>query len=244
VIRAGGFDVVPLRDAEGSFATFREAFGVDSDEQWVLPFHAYLVRDGTMTAVVDTGVGPPPSDFLDEPQGWLPDELAAAGVAPDAVDLIVLTHLHVDHVGWNSLFPRARIVANRRDHEFFLETRGERQYVKEQIAALDIELIDGELEVAPGIRMLPAYGHTPGHMTVELAGGEAQLLGDVAVHELQLKDTDVAYTGEIDAPEAAARRAELLPPLADAGTVVGLSHLASGLGRIGRVGDAFTWEPL
>jgi glyoxylase-like metal-dependent hydrolase (beta-lactamase superfamily II) len=244
VIRAGGFEVVALRDAEASFATFREAFGIDSDEPWVLPFHAYLVRSNDVTALVDTGVGPPPSDFLDEPQGWLPEQLAAAGVAPEEIELVVLTHLHVDHVGWNSLFRGARILANRLDHEYFLASRGDRAYVKRQIGTLEIELVDGAKEIAPGIRMLPAYGHTPGHMTVELAGGDVQLLGDLAVHELQLRDPRLAYTGEIDAPEAAARRAELLPPLAQTGAVVGLSHLATGLGRIRRVGDTFAWEPL
>jgi glyoxylase-like metal-dependent hydrolase (beta-lactamase superfamily II) len=238
------FDVVPLRDAEGSFATYGEAFALESDEPWVLPFHAYLVRGEGMTAIVDTGVGPAPSDLLDEPQGWLPEQLASAGVRPDAVDLVVLTHLHIDHVGWNSLFQRARIVANRMDHEYFLEARGDRDYVQRQIAAVDIELVDGETDVVPGIRMLPAYGHTPGHMTVELAGGEVHLLGDLAVHERQLADTTLAYTGEVDAAEAAARRAELLPTLADAATVVGLSHLPTGLGRIRRAGDAFAWEPL
>lgn len=238
------FDVVPLRDAEASFATYREAFGLDSDEPWVLPFHAFLVRGEGVTAVVDTGVGAPPSDFLPAPQGRLPEQLAAAGVLPEAVDLVVLTHLHVDHVGWNSLFRRARIVANRIDHAYFLETRGDRDYVQRQIAPLEIELVEGDTEVVPGIRMLPAYGHTPGHMTVELGEGEVHLLGDLAVHEAQLADTTLAYTGEIDAAEAAARRAELLPPLADAGTVVGLSHLPTGLGRIRSARDGFAWQPL
>src|SRR5204862_4864776 len=106
-----------LLDAEGTFATFREAFGVDDDGPWNLPFFAFLVVTGGVTVVVDTGVGPPggADPFLPERQGRLPDELAAAGVAPPDVDLVVLTHLHVDHVGWTmaggrTFFPNARYV--------------------------------------------------------------------------------------------------------------------------------------
>jgi len=220
---------VPLRDTEASFGTMREAFGVDSDEPWVLPFHAYLVRGARLTAIVDTGVGPLPREFLPDAEGHLPGRLAAAGVRPEEVELVVLTHLHVDHVGWNTLFGRARIV----------------EYFRREVAALELDLVEGEAEIAPGLRLVPAYGHTPGHMRVEVGGGAAHLLGDVAVHELQLADPGLAYSAEVDASRAAALRAELLPRLADAGVPVALGHLSpDGLGRIRRAGDGFAWEPL
>ena len=236
---------MPLRDTEASFGTMREAFGVDSDEPWVLPFHAYLVRGARLTAIVDTGVGPLPREFLPDAEGHLPGRLAAAGVRPEEVELVVLTHLHVDHVGWNTLFGRARIVANRVDLEYFREARGDREYFRREVAALELDLVEGEAEIAPGLRLVPAYGHTPGHMRVEVGGGAAHLLGDVAVHELQLADPGLAYSAEVDASRAAALRAELLPRLADVGVPVALGHLSpDGLGRIRRAGDGFAWEPL
>jgi glyoxylase-like metal-dependent hydrolase (beta-lactamase superfamily II) len=232
-------------DDEGSFATHREAFGVDDDRPWTLPFNAFLARVGELTVLVDTGLGPPGEDpFLPERRGLLPGSLD-----PAEVDLVVLTHLHVDHVGWNMregepFFPRARYVAHRADYDFFTGARAGRPYVRDQVIALEatgrLELVDADAELAPGVELRRAPGHTPGHCVVRL--GEAVILGDLAVHELQLADPGLAYVAEEDPAQAAATRRRLLEEHADGGQVVGLSHL--GLGRLRRDGSGFRWEPL
>lgn len=95
-------ELVGLIDGEGSFATLREVFGVDDDTPWRVSFYAFLAHVGDATVLVDTGLGPAGLDpFLPAWRGRLPQALAAAGVTPEQVDLVVLTHLHVDHVGWN-----------------------------------------------------------------------------------------------------------------------------------------------
>ncbi|HEY7207910.1 MAG TPA: MBL fold metallo-hydrolase [Gaiellaceae bacterium] len=247
MLRVGDYEIVSLLDADGSFATFREAFGVDSDESWTLPFHGYLVRRPGFAAVVDTGIGPEPREFLPGAGASLPDRLAEAGCSPESVELVLLTHLHVDHVGWNGLFPEARIVANARDFAYFERERGDGPYFQRHVAPFSLELVDDEVEVAPGLTLVPAYGHTPGHMTVrvESSGERAELLGDVAVHELQLADPGVEYEAEVDGPAAAALRRSLFPRLADDGVPVALGHLRPhGLGRIRRDGVGFAWIPL
>jgi glyoxylase-like metal-dependent hydrolase (beta-lactamase superfamily II) len=244
-------ELVPLLDAEGSFTTLREAFGVDDDTPWTMPFRGFLVRGDGWTAVVDTGIGPPGDEpFLPERQGRLPESLATAGVQPDDVDIVVLTHLHPDHVGWNMregepFFPRARYVAPRADFDFFTKAAPNRPYIRDQLLGLEatgrLELADGSFSPLRGLVLEPLPGHTPGHCIVRL--GDAVILGDAAVHEFQLADPGVAYSHEIDAAEAAAARRRVLPELADSAALVGLGHLPGGIGRIARAGDGFAWRP-
>jgi glyoxylase-like metal-dependent hydrolase (beta-lactamase superfamily II) len=241
--------VAVLTDAEGTFATMRQAFGVADDSQWWLPFNAFLARTEDLTVLVDTGVGPPGGSdpFLQDRAGRLPQLLAAQGVEPADVDLVVHTHLHVDHVGWNMVdgapyFSNARRLAHRADYENMTTKNPDRRYVRDQLVALHdaggLELFDDGFSPAAGVGIEHAPGHTAGHCVVTV--GDTTFLGDLAVHALQLADPGVAYMFEEDPPSAAARRRELLPRLAASGGLVGIAHL--GLGRIHADGDGFAWS--
>jgi glyoxylase-like metal-dependent hydrolase (beta-lactamase superfamily II) len=241
--------VTLLTDAEGTFATMRQAFGLPDDSAWWLPFNAFLARTDDVTVLVDTGVGPPGGSdpFLQDRAGRLPQLLAAAGAEPADVDLVVHTHLHVDHVGWNMVdgapyFANARYLAHRADYDNFTKRNPDRRYVRDQLIALHdagrLELFDDGFSPAPGVGIEHAPGHTAGHCVVTV--GDVAFLGDLAVHEVQLADPDVAYMFEEDPPGAAARRRELLPRFAVSGGLVGIPHL--GLGRIHAAGDGFGWS--
>ena len=239
--------IVPIRDAEGSFMTLSEAFGVAGGGPWTLPFHAFLVRGDGWTALVDTGVGPPgPEPFLPDRQGRL-----GATVPREEIDVVLFTHIHVDHDGWNMrdgkpFFPRARYIGRREDYELFT-ARPDRPYVRDQLIALHdagrLELVEEDVTPLRGLTLEHAPGHTPGHCVVRV-GNDAVLLGDLAVHELQLADPGVGYVAEEDAAGAAAARRRLLPELAASGAVVGLGHLRPPLGRLEAVEDGFAWRPL
>jgi glyoxylase-like metal-dependent hydrolase (beta-lactamase superfamily II) len=229
-----------LLDTEGSFATFHQAFGVEDPSPWTLAFNVF--RDGAV--LVDTGLGPATGD------PFMPDRDVhlAEALDPEAIELVVLTHLHPDHVGWNMrggepTFPNARYVAHRADYDFFTAKHGHRPYVLEQVIALHaagrLDLVDGDTELRAGVALRHAPGHTPGHSIVDL--GDAVVLGDIAVHELQLQDPELAYVAEVDPAQAAATRRRLLEEHAG-GRVVGISHL--GVGRVHRDGSGFRWEPL
>jgi glyoxylase-like metal-dependent hydrolase (beta-lactamase superfamily II) len=106
-----------------------------------------------------------------------------------------------------------------------------------------VVLVDGELEVASGIRLVPTPGHTPGHARVfiESEGIELAVLGDVVVHELQALDPDLVYFNDHDPGLSASTRKEVLARLADVGMDVIASHFRRP-GRFSRNGKGFSWS--
>jgi glyoxylase-like metal-dependent hydrolase (beta-lactamase superfamily II) len=246
-LQVGRFELVPILDGEGSFATVEEVFPAleGRSEPWVLPIQAVLIRAPDGIVLVDTGLGPQPRDFMPDTESLL-----LHSVEPETVDLIVHTHLHVDHVGWDGVFPRARYVVHRDDWSFFMAPWQVK--VRPHLHRLEplqeeglVDLVGGESEVAPGIRVQPSPGHTPGHVHVRVEDGDeaAVILGDVAVHEEQLRDPRLVYASDGDAAAAAETRVRVLGELAEEGVPVVAAHLR-GVGRIGRDGDGFTWTPL
>jgi glyoxylase-like metal-dependent hydrolase (beta-lactamase superfamily II) len=266
----GGVSVQVLRDAEGSFATFEEAFPNASDEieavarrryhalfdgdRSLLPFCAFLVRSRAQTVLVDAGVGPAPGEFLPERQGWLPTELRRAGVAPDDVDVVILTHLHVDHVGWAAVdgapcFASARYAVSDADWRFAATRAESDEIFATKLAPLEragrltlVELAD--TEIAAGVVLRPTPGHTPGHISVEIRGAERQafVIGDVAVHPIQLHDPRLAYAFDEDAAAAVVTRESVLRELANGDVVVAAGHFPGGLGRVTVSGPGFAWQ--
>ena len=246
-VRVGRFEVRQLLDGEGSFATVAEAFPAlaERTEAWVLPVHCVLIRAPDRVVLVDTGLGPQPRLFMPDVESRLLQQ-----VEPENVDLVVHTHLHVDHVGWDGVFPRARYVVHREDWSFFMvpwQTR-ERPHLHRLEPLQEeglVDLVGGEDEVAPGIRVVPSPGHTPGHMHVRVEdGGEAAVvLGDVAVYDGQLADPGLVYASDGDAETAVATRVRVLRELADEGVPVLAGHFR-GAGRVTRAGDGFAWNAL
>ena len=251
-MRVGAFEIAVLVDGEGSFATVGEAFpALDATEEWRLPVNVVLIRGAGTTVLVDAGLGPEPRTFMPGAGARLHAELARVGSSPAEVDLVVHTHLHVDHVGWDGTFPNARYVVPTDDWSYFMseESLQQRPHLGDRVEPLDdaglVVLVDGELEVATGVRVVPTPGHTPGHASVfvESQGSELAMLGDVVVHELQLADPDLVYFSDHDPALSASTRRRVLGRLADRGTPVVVSHF-HGPGRFTRNGKGFEWSSL
>lgn len=231
-----------LADCEGTFATLREAFpAIHSDADWWIPVNCALLRSGDTTVLVDTGAGPKPRPFMPDGDAALLRELARVGAQPDDVDIVIHTHLHIDHVGWTGSFPNARYVVHEDDWAYFMSepSLAQRPHLREKILPLDrVERVAAETEVAPGILVQPAPGHTPGHVIVR--ADALAVIGDAVAHELQIADPGLVFVNDMDADTAAATRRRLVPELAAEGAAVIAGHFR-GIGRFERNGKGFRW---
>ena len=255
---------MPLVDAVGLLGELEELFPGFEDwepyrvlypelfagSQWRLPCASYLIRSGGTTLLVDTAVGPAGlwGWAAEREEGLLP-ALAGAGAAPDAIDVVFLTHLHIDHVGWNTdrdgrvVFPSARYVAHR-DSVAFART-SDRPHVFRAIEPVAFEEVAGETELAPGVTAFELPGHFPGHMGVRIdsEGEQAVLIADAAVNPMLLHEPDVVYVSDIDPAGCAATRRSLLPGLVDGEALVVCGHYPDGgIGRVVTSDGRVVWE--
>jgi glyoxylase-like metal-dependent hydrolase (beta-lactamase superfamily II) len=269
-VRIGDVELVPLLDAVGLLAEYGEAYPdvpeeawepfralypeLFDDGSWRLPCTSYLLRTADATVLVDTGVGPPGLwDWTALREGELPQALEEHGVGRDEIDVVFLTHLHIDHLGWNCdldgvpFFPRAQYVVHR--HALaFARTRPELPHIRRCVEPLvgRFETLDADAELAPGVTVFEASGHYPGHMAVRIRSeaAEAVLLADVAVHPALLAEPDWQYVSDLDPDTAVATRHELLRELVDRDVLVACGHYpGSGIGRVVSRDGRVVWEP-
>jgi len=234
----------------------------------IICVQSYLLRTPRQTILVDGCVG------NDKPRDVFPqwdrqsyaylDTLAALGVHPEQVDLVMCTHLHTDHVGWNTrlvdgrwvpTFPNARYLFGRREFEIWQERANGAEPAGHIQAYLDsvlpiveagrATLVEDDHEIEPGIWLEPAPGHTAGHVVVNLEsqGARAVISGDVIHHPVQLIRPDWCARACEDRPQSRATRLALLERLADTPTVLAPTHFPShSTGRVVRRDDHFSYE--
>lgn len=228
------------------------------DTEWKPPFVSYLIRTEGTSVLIDTGLGPRATAFLRDAQGRLLHELRARGVEAGQIETVFLTHLHLDHIGWNvrldgsPTFATARYLAPKLDWEWIQRRDPEdRDAAMARLAPLAeagrLELVDAAaFELATGLVAEPTPGHTPGHMSVWVTsrGQRALVMGDVAVHPAQLDDVDRHYIFDVDPRLAARTRAGVLDRLEEMDAIAICGHYPNGgFGRVRR-GDGFAWQPL
>lgn len=261
-VSVGDVEIVSLLDGTEQYAAAKvyadagDALGaygdlLNPDGTVTLPFSSFLLRDGGLTVLVDTGNGP-------EAQGRLLDDLAEAGVAVGDVDVVVFTHLHGDHTGWNidratgaAGFPNARYLVPRGDWEHYRAAVPPSRSFDRDVAALErlgvMELIDDGHAISPSLATLHTPGHTPGHMTVVVSSRAAQayVLGDAFLTRFDVAEPDWVTTWDWSAPEVRQTRRMLLERLEGADALVAASHLpAPDLGHLVMTPDGRVFRPL
>lgn len=208
-----------------------------------IPIGCFLLRTAGTTVLVDAGAGDVADDWVSG--GQLPTALEAAGVDPADIDILVCTHLHIDHIGWLAVdsapyFANATVRFGTGDWPVFVtdrepDDRG-RQIMETLDAAGRLEPLEGDLiPIAPGLTARHTPGHTPGHYGLVVASGDdrAFLLGDAVECPLQLSEPDFHALSDVD-PDLAARTREVLwRELDDTDTLVTGAHFPGlAFGRV------------
>ncbi|MFQ5897363.1 MAG: N-acyl homoserine lactonase family protein [Candidatus Methylomirabilia bacterium] len=168
-------------------------YGERSGERVQIPVACYLARTSDATILFDTGFAPRavPGLLRDDPLARFTDadllvrRLESVGLNPDSVDLVVISHLHFDHAGGAALFPRSQLIVQQDEYAyahhpaaFFASMYYRKNF---DLPGYHWRLIEGDLELVPGVTVLRSDGHTPGHQSllVELPeSGPIILAGD------------------------------------------------------------------
>ncbi|MCY4213143.1 MAG: MBL fold metallo-hydrolase [Gammaproteobacteria bacterium] len=232
---------------------------VDDRRRLVLSIHALVVESGGETLVVDTCIGNGKARTYpawNRMQRSFLEDFAAAGFAVDGVDKVMCTHMHVDHVGWNTRLVDDRWVPTFENADYlFAEEEWQHWRVEEQEYGPVIEdsvqpifdagkavLVAQDHRVNDEIWLEPTPGHTPGHVSVHIAsrGEEAIITGDMIHHPCQIAHPHWSSVADADPNLSAATRHDFMQRYADRPVlVIGTHFAAPTAGRIVRDGEAF-----
>lgn len=225
--------------------------------------NAYLINTGKRLVLVDTGAG----SLFGPTLGKLMNNLKASGYQPEQVDDIFLTHMHPDHVGGLSAnrviqFPNAIVHADRLEAAYWLSQKnldgapdasrgffqGAMASVNPYVKAGKFSPFDGSVELVPGVRSHPSFGHTAGHTSymIESEGQKLLLLGDlIHVPAIQFDHPNVTISFDTDPKTAAASRIKVFNQAARERTLVAGAHLPfPGIGHLRATGNTWQWVPV
>lgn len=235
----------------------------------VLCIQSYLVQTPHHNILIDTCCGnhkPRPhrpfwnmmnSDRFEK-------NLAATGVGADQIDYVMCTHLHVDHVGWNTrlengrwvpTFPKAKYVFSDKELAYWTETETKDQTaapwitdsVLPIVAANRQEMVKSDHQFGDLVKLIPTPGHTIDHFSVRVgkAGADAVITGDMIHSPIQARYPELGMRVDYNSPQAGESRRKLFGSLCDTPTLVCTAHFPSpSSGRIARWGDGFRFDPV
>ena len=233
-----------------------------------LPIQSYLVRTRYHTILVDTCVGDHkkrrgtiiPSSWNMTAGGVLPSELARVGVQPEDVDYVMCTHLHMDHIGWNTrlvdgrwipTFPNAKYLISRIELESALASHKEtpREELVDSVLPVgdagQVELVTNDYAIDDEVWLEATPGHTPDHVSVDLAsnGSKAIITGDMIHTPVQCIELSWVSIADVDSILASRTRRAFLERYCNTDTLICGTHFPSpSFGYIVRHGKVFQYK--
>lgn len=235
----------------------------DEDGRLRMSIHSFLVEaPGGLRMIVDTCLGNDKQGrkipHWNNRAGPFLDDLTKAGFPPESIDTVLCTHLHVDHVGWNTklvdgkwvpTFANAKYLMGRAEYEHWLTatSREDMKYVMVDSVIPIVEagrttLVETDHRICPGISLIPTVGHTPGHVSVmiESRGETALITGDFMHHPCQIAHPEWDTTADSDPEQGIRTRRIMFERLADTPCLVIGTHFAGvTAGRIRRDGATY-----
>lgn len=238
------FPTVPATSLATALAEFQT-----QPASFQLGLNFLYVDTGTCKVLIDTGRG--------GAEGELLNNLKKAKIAPESIELLILTHGHGDHIGactdeaGKPVFPHARHVMRKQEWDFWhdpMNTLPNREFVAGKIAPLKdrIELIEHETEIIPGFIAVSAPGHSPGHMVLFIRSGGDKFLhaADLMHHPIQIRHTDWATRFDMNPEQAADNRRRLTDWGIEQGCTFFFTHYPfPGLGKIKEIEGVRKWVP-
>ena len=234
-----------------------------ADGKLIMSIHALVVDTGNRRIVVDTCIG---NDKERNIPSWshlqtsFLADLAAAGYPRESIDTVMCTHLHVDHVGWNTMlvdgrwvptFPNARYLIAQQEWNYWDTHEDDAQYgsvladsVRPVIEAGLVDFVSMDHRLCDEVWLEPTPGHTAGHVSVHIAsnGAEALITGDCIHHPCQIARTEWSSSADFDKAQGVRTRDELLAKYAGSDVLVIGTHFATPTaGRIRRARDGAYW---
>lgn len=235
---------------------------ITAEGKLILSIHALIVETPTRKIMVDTCIG---NDKERSIPTWtnlqLPflEDLGKAGYKREDIDTVLCTHLHVDHVGWNTMlvdgewkptFNHARYLIARSEYEYWDQQQGEGMNlnvmddsVRPVFEAGLVDLVDMDHQVCDEVRLEPTPGHTPGHVSIRIAseGKQALITGDSFHHPCQIARVDWASTADYDQAASTRTRQDMLARYGDEDILVIGTHFATPTAGYIRSNDAGYW---
>lgn len=219
---------------------------------WTSDYTCLLVDTGTHRILIDSGAGA----FL-ESAGQAPGNLGSVGYGPDDIDMVVLSHAHPDHLGAVSAFPEADIVMHGEEWRFWTSNPALprlpdafRNTLLQMICPIldsvqeRVWLVESDTEIVPGLRLIEAPGHTPGHMAVflESCGKHLMYTGDAMLHPLHVENPQWSAMVDVLPDLAMFTRQRLLRCAVETrALLLGFHFPFPGLGRAEPKGESWAW---
>jgi glyoxylase-like metal-dependent hydrolase (beta-lactamase superfamily II) len=258
-------DLTPERLAENR-DWLKKARAIDDNDVLILCFQSYIVKTPHHTILIDSCIGndkqrPARPNWHQKTDDNYMRALNAAGFSVGDIDYVMCTHLHVDHVGWNTrmengrwvpTFPNARYVFGKTEYDYWHEQNAKAEVppfadsVLPVVEAKRAEFVGNDFAIGDHARILPTPGHTPGHVAFTFGKGgkdDAAFAGDLIHSPVQTLYPELSPKFDVDPKQAAETRRSFLERYCDTNTLCCTAHFPSpSSGKIKRKGTAFVCE--